>query len=289
MNETQAEKKRQKILEKLKDYYMEWLQNYKVPSDRKQAEKLKQKREKIEAKKEELWKELFALDAAFPPKSDYSKDPKYINTLFVPVPKKFQKEEKAVETQHKAPSAPSAAKPAAKPATAAAAPTVSPAPKKSAAPKAPVKNGPSIPAGNRYAAHEQLISKIAREIVSYCTEKTEPAKWYKGASRIRIVHGYKVEIQSGGIKISSLQPDPRGGRYIGFVEYDMKSIPDIRAFREAVFPLADAYFSDRIRAQFAHSSIHVKPTLHNRFDQNDSIFYLEVQEHHDADDSLKSW
>ena len=46
MNELQAEKKRQKILKELKDLYIDWLKNYRFPSDRKLSEKYKEKRKK---------------------------------------------------------------------------------------------------------------------------------------------------------------------------------------------------------------------------------------------------
>ena len=149
--------------------------------------------------------------------------------------------------------------------------------------------GPAIPAGNRYAGHEKLISKIAHEIVAYCTEVTSPTKWYQGERPIRITHGYQMVVHPGSIMIHSLGPDPRGYTEISLCRDNMRPIPDTKAFVDAIFPFVDAYFSDRIRTQFATASIHVRPTIHNRKDSDHSVFYLEVQEHHAADQSLKSW
>ena len=286
MNAQQADKKREKILGELRSLSNDWNTNNLLSSDPKIREKRKHNRAKIEEKAERLKKELFAIDAEFPPASDYSKDPKYFNAILIPVPLKYcepQKKSspkidhpaKVADPVIAAPVAPSAPAP------------VAAVPAKKAA--APTKVGPSIPAGNRYAVHEELISKIARDVVTYCTEMTAPSKWYKGSSRYRIVHGYELKVYPGYIHIRSLQPDPRGYREIGLCRNNMKPVPDTQAFVDAIFPFVDAYFTERIHSQFRTSSIHVKPTIHNRADRNNSMFYLEVQEHHDADDSLKSW
>ena len=79
MNEMQAEKKRRKLLDELVECGMEWERHYRITNDPKLNEKFRKHRDIMTQRRDRIQEELFALDRLFPPKYDYSKDPKYCN------------------------------------------------------------------------------------------------------------------------------------------------------------------------------------------------------------------
>lgn len=145
-----------------------------------------------------------------------------------------------------------------------------------------VKPGPHIPAGNRFAAHEQIISKIARQSAYDC------ARWIRNFKVWNPVNNgysgeYCVEIIVFTYGIDLNTEPYTWSKIIRFASFGMDNIPEksTGTFLKALKPFLDVYFPEEVEKAFCDVSPLIKRTT--------SVTYSELDEGWDFDamDSMK--
>ena len=137
--------------------------------------------------------------------------------------------------------------------------TPQPAPARTNASAASKKAGPSIPEGNRFAAHEQLISRIARQAARAC------AKWIRNKGEWKPVNNgyssqYEVEITVHKDCVDYNKLAYEHMHNIRFEDYGMADIheAETEAFLNALKPYMDVYCPEEIEKAFSDVSPLIK-------------------------------
>lgn len=110
---------------------------------------------------------------------------------------------------------------------------------------------PKVPVGNRYAGHDKVIAKMAKDYVDLVFRYIEPDQWHP-VSR-DYTNTWQFDISFDQEKFGHAY-DKKHQRYIYFISYGMRSIPDIDAFQLAIEPALLYYFNEKARTTF--KSIH---------------------------------
>lgn len=107
---------------------------------------------------------------------------------------------------------------------------------------------PKIPGGNRYAGHDELINRIAKDIVDGIFEAIKPVQWYQVPSQQWVFScRIDVKVERDNIYVSS----SRGySKNINFVKYNRRAIPDVNMFVFAINPFIEYYAKQRAEETF---------------------------------------
>lgn len=156
---------------------------------------------------------------------------------------------------------------------------------------------PKIPSGNRFAGHDAIISRIAKDIVDGVFGHFKPVQWYQVPSQQWVLHfEIYVSIEKDYIKVSSA----KGGYYttISFVKYNMRSIPDVNMFAFAINPFIEYFAKKRAEETFGRVSYLSKYKLSFRLDKHAVSFttdqyvfkpHFELDQYLLPSKSLNSW
>lgn len=132
-----------------------------------------------------------------------------------------------------------------------------------------ISSGPHVPVGNKFAAHEQLINKIARRASHHS------ANWIRKKSEWKPVNNgfsseYYVDItvHRDGVTFNKLAYEGLSG--VRFADFGMENLPEssTEAFLYALKPFVDVYFPEEIKKVFADVSPLIKRTTSVTFDQH---------------------
>lgn len=169
-------------------------------------------------------------------------------------------------------------------------------------PTANTSKAPTIPANNRFAAHEALISRIARRAAQSC------ARWIRNKSKWEpLNNGYSAEyyveitVRKDGIDFNKLAYENLNS--ISFKSLGMADIPEAQtdAFLHALKPFLDAYFPEEINKAFSNISPLIKRTtsvtygkLNDGWDSNYNDIYrksiiVSMRYTNPPAPKLKSW
>ena len=149
---------------------------------------------------------------------------------------------------------------------------------------------PKVPAGNRYAGHDKLICKMAKDFVNKLFRYIEAKPWHPVTSDTKVAdYGFEIWVASN--KFFGCMD--RFTVEINFVDYGMRSIPDVDAFKYALDPILMYYLKEKAKEVFGNvhrlSSYAVKGGVAPCLTNNRILFmeYRITQTLHP--DNLRSW
>lgn len=128
-------------------------------------------------------------------------------------------------------------------------------------PTANTSKAPTIPANNRFAAHEALISRIARRAAQSC------ARWIRNKSKWEpLNNGYSAEydieitVRKHGVDFNKLAYENLNTIYFSSLGMAEISEANTETFLRALKPFLDVYFPEEIDKAFSDVSPLIKRT-----------------------------
>ena len=157
---------------------------------------------------------------------------------------------------------------------------------------APAASIPLIPSGNRYAGHEELVSRIARDIVNEAFSHVRPIGWVPvscntKACEYSLVFGFEKD----RISVYCDLGRDREHKYFYFIDYGMKQLPDVDGFASAIEPFIKKYGNDAVNRAFANidkrSSYSMK--CGSEISHGSPCIYVLIKQVLHPDNNLTSW
>ena len=129
--------------------------------------------------------------------------------------------------------------------------------------------GPSIPAGNYFASHEQLISKIARTAAQRCAQwiRRQDKEWKPINNGYSSQYSVDISVSKEGVEFNKLAYE--GLHSIWFQGLGMSNLQQMKTveFLHALKPYLDVYFPQEVEKSFADVSPLIKRTTSVTFDK----------------------
>ena len=129
-------------------------------------------------------------------------------------------------------------------------------------------SGPKVPAGNYFAAHEQIISKIARRAAQLSADRMRNAQeWEPLHNGYSDKYWVNIIVRKDDVEFDTHYLEPINS--ILFKNYVMADIPEANtdAFIHALKPFLDVYFPEEIEKAFANVSSLIKRTTSVTYDK----------------------
>lgn len=151
---------------------------------------------------------------------------------------------------------------------------------------------PLIPSNNRYAGHEELVSRIAMDIVSAAFSNVKPLGWVP-VSRNTVAREYdlKLSIEKGYISTTCIWGRESSTKTFHFTDYGMKELPNVADFAAAIEPFIKKHANDAGSRAFANidkrSSYSVECYRDTFYGTPMIAVYIKQILH--PDNNLKSW
>ena len=154
---------------------------------------------------------------------------------------------------------------------------------------APETNVPCIPSNNRYAGHDQVVARIAKDLIDKLFVNIKARQWIPVSQKsLAISYKLEVRVQPDRIYLFGSGLDTYE---VFFVNYGMRSVPDTAAFMYAIEPAMKYYCNESARTKFGNvhrlSDYEVSGRCYTYIDK--TYMEFKIDQYFYPDRNLKSW
>lgn len=150
-------------------------------------------------------------------------------------------------------------------------------------------NVPRIPSNNRYAGHDQVVARIAKDLIDKLFVNIKARQWIP-VSQKSLATSYKFEVRVQSDRIYLFGPGLDTCE-VFFVNYGMRSVPDTAAFMYAIEPAMKYYCNESAKAKFGSvhrlSDYEVSGKCYTYVDK--TYMEFKIDQYFYPDRNLKSW